>query len=95
MPEGERLVIEHVSSFWELTAGNPDSVRFVDRSGGTAFWVQPTFTTRVNTATHFFRDRSVVIYNEPTTTPTMMLAMTAPPSSIEVTLHGYLIAATN
>src|SRR5262245_48414484 len=45
VPAGKRLVIEHVSLFVALNAGNPDSVRFRNSSNGTAFWVQPIFTT--------------------------------------------------
>ena len=95
VPDGERLIVEHLSSFWDLTAGNPDSLRFLDGNGGTIFWVQPTFTTRASNSTHFFLERSVDVYYEPTTTPTLLLAMTASPSVIQVTLHGYLISATN
>jgi len=84
-----------VTTFWALTAGQPDSLRFPDSSNATLFWVQPTFTPRVNNSTHFFLDRSVVVYYEPTTTPTLLLAITAPPSSIQVTLAGRLSSATN
>lgn len=95
VPDGQRLILEHVTTFWALTAGEPDSLRFLDSNNATVFWVQPTFTPRVNNATHFFLDRPVTVYYEPTTSPTLLLAMTAPPSSIEVTLTGYLISATN
>jgi len=95
VPDGQRLVLEHVTTFWALTAGVPDSLRFLDSNNATLFWVQPTFTPRANIDTHFFLDRPVVVYYEPTTSPAMLLAMTAPPASIEVTLAGYLISATN
>ena len=95
VPDGQRLIVEHVTTFWALSAGVPDSLRFLDSNNATLFWVQPTFTPRAITNTHFFLDRSVVVYYEPTTSPTLLLAMTAPPASIEVTLAGYLISATN
>jgi hypothetical protein len=96
VPAGKRLVVEHISSFIALSAtGSPDSIRFIDRFGGTAEWVQPTFTTRVNTTSHFFLDRPTLVYYEPGDTPQVLVATTVQPTVVEVILHGYFIDAAN
>ena len=95
VPAGKRLIVEHLSMFVAVNNGSPDSVRFLNSLGGDAFWVQPTFTPRVGNANHSFLDRSVLVYYEPGDTPQVLLALTAPLSSAEITVHGYLIDATN
>jgi hypothetical protein len=95
VPTGKRLVVEHVSTFVVVDGGSPDSLRFMTPLGGTAFWVQPIFTPRVNIAGHFFLDRPVVVYYEPGDTPQVLLQLTAPPIVAQFTVHGYLIDATN
>jgi len=95
VPAGKRLVIEHVSMFVALDNGSPDALRFLATPSGTAFFVQPTFTPRASNANHFFLDRSVLVYQEPGTTPSVLLTLTGLPSSAQLTVHGHLIGAAN
>lgn len=95
VPEGKRLVIEHVSLFVAQDAGgSPDSLRFLDQFNGTVFFVQPTFTPRVNTPNHSFLDRPVLVYYEAGDTPNILLQLTTALSSAQMTVQGYMIDAT-
>ena len=91
VPAGQLLTIEHVSLFVALNSGSPDSVRFLN-SNGNAFWVQPTFTQRVN-ASHYFLDRDVLVYYAGGDVPHILLAVTTPLAAAEVTVHGKLTTA--
>lgn len=96
IPNGKRLVLEHASIFVaETDSGAPDSLRFLNAFNGTALWVQPAFTPRVNTPSHFFLERDVLVYYEGGEIPTVLLAVTAPLAAAEMTVHGYLIDASN
>jgi hypothetical protein len=95
VPAGKRLIIEHVSIFVALNAGVPDSLRLQNSFNNNIFWVQPTFTQRALTPTHFFLDRQVLAYYEPGDTPKLLLAATGSLAAAEATVHGYLIDATN
>jgi hypothetical protein len=95
VPAGQQLMVEHVSLFVAVDSGSPDSVRFLNSNHGTALWVQPVFTPRVNNPNHFFLDRSVTVYYTSGDTPHVLLALTAPLSSAEVTVHGKLSTAAN
>jgi hypothetical protein len=95
VPAGKRLVIEHLSMFVAVDGGSPDALRFLATPSGTAFFVQPTFTPRASNANHFFLDRPVLVYQEPGTIPGVLLTLTGLPSTAQLTVHGYLIGATN
>jgi len=95
VPAGQQLMVEHLSLFVALDSGSPDSVRFLNSNHGTALWVQPVFTPRVINPNHFFLDRSVTVYYNSGDTPHVLLALTAPLSSAEVTVHGKLSNVAN
>lgn len=95
VPTGKRLVVEHISMFVAVSGGTPDLLRFRNQNFNTLFWVQPTFTPRVNFPGQFFLDRPVDVYYEPDDTPNVGLQLTAPLSVAEITVHGYLIDAVN
>jgi hypothetical protein len=96
VPAGKRLVIEHITMFAALAGGVPDSVRFMHPVFfSTVFWIQPTFTTRAISGTHFFLDRPTNVYYEAGQTPILRLQTTGQPQSVEFTIHGYLIDAVN
>ena len=95
VPAAKRLIVEHLSTFQALSSGTPDVIRFLNANFATLFWVQPTFSTRAGLPTHFFLDRPVRVYYEPTTSPTVRIQTNGAPEVILVTLHGYLVDAVN
>lgn len=96
VPAGKRLIIDYVTHFVALAApGSPDSLRFQDRNNGNLFWVQPTYTPRALTPSHFFLDRPVHVYYEAGDTPKVLMAITQQLAASEITVSGYFIDATN
>ncbi|HXK01419.1 MAG TPA: hypothetical protein VMS37_03390 [Verrucomicrobiae bacterium] len=101
VPAGKRLVVEQITILAIVAGGAPNFLAFGDffvTNEGNIAMVTPAFVAGggILSSTFYFLDRPVKVYYEPGTTPKVKIG--APgnfslPSNMS--LHGYLIDATN
>jgi hypothetical protein len=102
VPAGKRLVVEHLTVFAAVSGGGiPNLLAFGDNfvtNQNNVFIIPPTFTPSVTSlgATFYALERPVRVYYEPGTTPKVKIGASANFAfTCNMTLHGYLIDASN
>ena len=103
VPSGKRLVVEEVTALaFVVSGGQPTLFAFGDgttTNTGNVAIMQPTFTPAFNSggATAWSIDKQIRVYYEPGTTPKVKIQNPVGFGALSsnMTLHGYLIDATN